>query len=48
MLLQLLPVLVIKIVDSIQEGRLFWVRAIQVKCFGFIVANWIGFRVLSK
>ncbi len=48
MLLQLLPVLVIKIVDSIQESRLFRIRAIQVKCFGFIVANWVCFRVLGK
>ncbi len=48
MLLQLLPVLVIKIVDSIEKGWLFWVRAIQVKCFGLIVADRVCFRILGK
>lgn len=37
------PVLVLIVVDTVEEGRLFRLWAGQVKSLGLVVVNWIRF-----
>lgn len=42
------PVLVVKVVDLVQEGRLSGLRIGQVKCLRFVVPDRIGLRVVER